>query len=210
MENFWGTTLPQHEYFQQQLNAVPQFEKMQPTKKPKQQTCKTLPSRCILKVEGVISCLFSLCLSQPEALPKKKHQSRQIQTSNAPTFPQHTLRGPAGSASATPTSSTHGPVYVLSGSYVAARSSTAASLPALMQHTVSVFARVRSLNATTLPQQQLPSLPAREVKFLTLYQLLKETASKVTKGKERGWWLAPPAKSTRGVTTLKRNGWTEK
>lgn len=83
--------------------------------------------------------LFSLCLSQPEALPKKKHQSRQIQTSNAPTFPQHTLRGPAGSASATPTSSTHGPVYVLSGSYVAARSSTAASLPALMQHTVSVF-----------------------------------------------------------------------
>lgn len=133
----------------------------------------------------MISDFFSLCLSQPEALPKTKHQSRQIQTSNAPTFPQHTLRGPAGSASAPPTRSTHGPVYVLSGSYVAARSSTAASLPALTQHTVSVFAHVRSLNATTLPQQQLPSLPAREVKFLTLYQLHKRNSFTSYKGERK-------------------------
>lgn len=87
--------------------------------------------------------LCFLCLPFSEALPKKKHQPRQIQTSNAPTLPQHALRGPAGSASTTPTSSAHGPVHVLPGSYVAAcSSSTAASPPALTPHTQSLSLHV--------------------------------------------------------------------
>lgn len=84
-----------------------------------------------------------LSLFQTEALPKKKHQPWQIQTSDTPSLPEHALRGPAASASATPTSPAHGSVHVLPGSYVAARS-TAASLPALTPHTVSVFARERA------------------------------------------------------------------
>lgn len=99
-------------------------------------------SDCIIQDEGYLFMSLSHSLSQTEALPKKKHQPRQIQTSNTPTLPQHALRGPAGSAPTPPTSSAHGPVHVVPGIYFAARSSTAASLPALTQHTVScLFAR---------------------------------------------------------------------
>lgn len=148
--------------------------------------------------------LFSLSLSQTEALTKTKQQPRQIQTSNSPTLPQHALRGPAGSASATPTSSAHGPVHVLPGSYVAARS-TAASLPALTRHTVSVFARER---AHRMPRRYRNSSfhHYQLWKFLTLYQLHKRSSFKSLRGGERNKTAAhprrssPPAKSTRGVT----------
>lgn len=55
------------------------------------------------------------------------------------------------------------------------------SLPPSLNATHSLLsfcAWVRPLNATTLPQQQLPSLPALEVKFLTLYQLHKRSSFK--------------------------------
>lgn len=146
-----------------------------------------------------------LCLSFSEALPKKKHQPRQIQTSNAPALPQHTLRGPAGSASTTPTSSAHGPVHVLPGSYVAAcSSSTAASLPALTPHTVSVFAREcahwmpRRYRNSSFHHYQL-----WKSSFLLFTNSTKEAASKVLeekRNKTAAQWSQPPAKSTRGVT----------
>lgn len=143
-----------------------------------------------MRVIYLFSLYLSLSLSQAEALSKKKHQSRQIQTSNTPTFPQHTLRGPAGSASATPTSSAHGPVHVFSGSYVAARSSTAASLPALMQHTVFVLAREcahwmpRRYHNSSFHHYQL-----WKSSLVLFTNSTKETASKLIKGKERGRWL---------------------
>lgn len=102
-----------------------------------------------------------LFLSQAEALAEEKHQPRQVQAPNPPALPEHALRGPAGAASAPATSAAHGPVAVLPGGHVAARSSTAASaaappLPALTQRVALVSLvhtplRVRSLNATTLP-----------------------------------------------------------
>lgn len=65
---------------------------------------------------------------ETEALPEKKHQPRQIQTSDTAALPQHAARG-AASAPAPPASPADGPVHVLSGSYVAACS--ASPLPAL-------------------------------------------------------------------------------
>lgn len=108
---------------------------------------------------GLCVCLcFSLktVFSPTEALSEEERQSRQIQTSNAPTFTQHTLGRPAGSASPPPASAADGPVCVVSGSDVAARRS-AAALPALITHThrLSFRAGLCSQNATML--QQLPS-----------------------------------------------------
>lgn len=65
---------------------------------------------------------------ETEALPEKKHQPRQIQTSDTAALPQHAARG-AASAPAPPASPADGPVHVLSCSYVAACS--ASPLPAL-------------------------------------------------------------------------------
>ncbi len=72
-------------------------------------------------------------------------------------------------------------------------------------HSLCLCAWARPLNATTLPQQQLPSLPALEVKFLTLYQLHKRSSFKSFRGERNKTaahprWSLPPAKSTRGVT----------
>lgn len=141
------------------------------------------PSSCIKHNKGYLFIYF-LFLST-EAFPKKKRQPRQIQTSNASTLSQHALRGPAGSASAPPTSSAHGPVHVLPGSYVAARSSTAASLPALTQHIVSVFARER---AHWMPRRYRNSsfhhYQLWKSSFLLFTNSTKEAASKVLEGKE--------------------------
>lgn len=102
-----------------------------------------------------VSLSLKTVFSPTEALSEEERQSRQIQTSNAPTFTQHTLGRPAGSASSPPTSAADGPVCVVSGSDVAARRS-AAALPALITHTPFVFPRRScSQNATML--QQLPS-----------------------------------------------------
>ena len=124
------------------------------------------------------SNMFSL--SPSEALSKKKQQPRQIQTSNAPPLPQHALGGPAGSAPAPPPGSAHGPVHVLPGSYVAARS-TAASLPALMQHTVSFHWMPRRYRKSSFHHYQL-----WKSSFLLSTNSIKEAASKVLEGKQDG------------------------
>lgn len=69
-------------------------------------------------------------------------------------------------------------------------------------HSLCLCTWVRPLNATMLPQQQLPSLPALEVKFLTLYQLHKRSSFKSFRGqrnKMAARWSWPPAKSTCGI-----------
>lgn len=57
-------------------------------------------------------------------------------------------------------------------------------------HSLCLCAWVRPLNATMLPQQ-LPSLPALEVKFLTLNQLHKKKTQlqRFVRGKETRWQL---------------------
>lgn len=178
-------------------------------------------------------CLFSLltvCLSlspPAEALPPKKCQPRQVQTSHAAALPQHALRGPAGSASAPPTGPAHGPVHVVPGSYVPARSSgssssTAASPPALTPHThthtvLSLVRRggdeARSPNATTLSQNSKASIitssGSRRL-FLTLYQLhttegrsSRSSSGEVSRrGKERSRRRWPLACQTHNVASL--------
>lgn len=98
------------------------------------------------------------------------------------------------------------------------RSTQHSSLPPSLNatHSLCLCAWARPLNATTLPQQQLPSLTALEVKFLTLYQLHERSSFKSFQG-ERNDGGAPSVKQVacqihawRYLTTLKRNGWTEK
>lgn len=61
-------------------------------------------------------------------------------------------------------------------------------------HSFCLCARAHPLNATTLPQQQLPSLRALEVKFLILYQLHKRSSFKSFRG-ERNKKAAHPQRS---------------
>lgn len=127
-------------------------------------------------------CLKAV-FSPTEALSEEERQSRQVQTSNTPTFPQHTRGRPAGSAPARPASSADGPVCVVSGSDVAARRS-AAALPALIAHTVCLHAQVWLTERSDAAAASVLTGSGRRVS--SFEQLHKETAWEEVTGKQGG------------------------